>query len=49
MGEVPGVDFAVPNVDLVHAFHLGDLCSRWGVRKGGLVRARGATGKGQPA
>lgn len=24
--EVPGIDLIVPNVDLVHVLHLGDLC-----------------------
>lgn len=28
-GEVPGVDFVVPDVDLVHVLHLGDLWARW--------------------
>lgn len=35
-GEVPGVDFVVPNVDLVHILHLGNLWARWEWREGGL-------------
>lgn len=44
-GEVPGVDFVVPDVDLVHILHLGDL--RTGQEQ--RAAAGSAQGPGEPA
>lgn len=44
-GEVPGIDFVVPDVDLVHILHLGDL---WKAVDGS-VGARRAGERGAPS
>ena len=47
-GEVPGIDFIVPNVDLVHVLHLGDLWARWEWREGGSCRGKRNNREGAP-
>ena len=47
-GEVPGIDFVVPNVDLVHVLHLGDLWARWEWRERGPCRGKRSNREGAP-
>lgn len=48
--EVPGVDLKVPNLDLIHVLHLGDLRRRRSEEETSTLAAyRGSTGSGRYA